>query len=305
LFGVPLSEGKDTRVYYISKRLGKWGLKCELTVPSPTLPFSTITQPGVVESTQHLLSGVTTASLAKHPALQHLTDSALSSTVKDILGIQECGLLAAGSKRGEKPLLPVDFVSVIPGVIPGEEDILNQSNGIELVIRSVGSKNLTPDKLSSGQYLEAANTILQILLPTFTTSELVDYVEYQRQVGCYLQIFSVGSVFLLDHAHRKNVFYKKHKWNAIDQCLSTGTLKQKTDVLLVARAGKKKNATQSVPRFSSSTGVPCVNYNDRNRYCQFNPCKDPHICSVEGCTKSHPVYKHGIRSSSDSSGPNP
>ena len=151
----------------------------------------------------------------------------MSSTVKDILGIQECGLLGSQSKRGEKPLLPVDFISVIPGIVPGEEDILNQHNGIELVIRSVGAKKPTPDKLSTGQYIEASNTILQQLLPTFSTSDLVDYVEYQRQVGYYMQIFSVGSVFLLDHEHRKNVFYKKHKWNAIDQCLANGTLKQK------------------------------------------------------------------------------
>jgi hypothetical protein len=163
---------------------------------------------------------------------------------------------------------------------------------------------LTPDKLSSAQYLEATNTILQLLLPTFTTGELVNYIEYQRQIGYYCQIFSVGSVFLLDHAHRKNVFFKKHKWNAIDQCLSTGTLKQKSDILSLARSGKKKGSVQSSPR-TPTTGVPCANFNDRNRYCQFNPCKDPHVCSVEGCTKSHPAYKHGFRSSSDSAGANP
>jgi hypothetical protein len=111
--------------------------------------------------------------------------------------------------------------------VTGDEDILNEHNGIELVLRSVGAKKPTPDKLSTGQFIEASSIILQLLLPTFSLQDLTDYVEYTWQVGYYMQIFSVGSVFMLHHEHRKNVFFKKHRWCADDQCLANGTLKQK------------------------------------------------------------------------------
>jgi hypothetical protein len=116
----------------------------------------------------------TTSSLAGLPSLQHINNNFATSSVKDILGIEECGRVA---KKGEKPLQPVDFVTVIPGTVPGDEDILNHHEGIELVIRTVGAKKRTPDRLSTGQYIEASSLILQLLLPTITVQELTDYVE--------------------------------------------------------------------------------------------------------------------------------
>ena len=65
----------------------------------------------------------TTATLDQIPALKNITDSSISAYIKDLLGIAECGQLACASKKGEKPLFPVDFVSIIPWVVPAEEDL--------------------------------------------------------------------------------------------------------------------------------------------------------------------------------------
>jgi len=281
------------------------GLKpfCNLPASTPTVPFTSL--PPLTASSDL----ATTASLAANPGLRHISDLSVNSTVKDILGIEECGQAAV--KKGEKPLLPVDFVSVIPGVSSGEEDILNQHNGIELVLRSAGSKKPTADKLSTGQYFEATNLILQVLLPTFSLLDLVEYIEFQRQIGYYMQIFSVGSVFLLDHLHRKNVFYKGHRWNAIDQCLANGTLKSKAKVESFANSkspkqGRVRNSSRSV--VNSNSGTPCANYNDKNKFCQFNPCRNPHRCSIQGCNQCHPAYKHpsgdSFRKNAESQGGN-
>jgi hypothetical protein len=104
---------------------------CNLPATTTLVPFTSI--PPLTASSDL----ATTASLAANPGLQHITNLACDSTIKDILGIEECG--QAGVKKGEKPLLPVDFVSLIPGGSPGEEGILNQHNGIELVLRSAGA----------------------------------------------------------------------------------------------------------------------------------------------------------------------
>jgi hypothetical protein len=255
----------------------------QVPFPSDTIPFTTL-------STQ--LDSATTTSLAAHPALQHINNLSVDGTVKDILGIEDCGRAAQACKKGEKPLLPVDYVTIIPGCQPEADEVLNEHNGIELVLRSAGPKKPTADRLTTGQYIEASNIILQLLLPTFSLQDLADYIEFQRMIGYFMQVFNVGSVFLLDHEHRKNVFSKKHKWNRIDNALSTGILKRKVDAPTSYSKPAKKR-TQSAPKsVSQHSSTPCVNYNDKSKYCPFNPCKDPHKCSTEGCGQSHPAYKH-------------
>jgi hypothetical protein len=118
----------------------------QLPTSSPVVPFTTLAPLVTGQDT------ATTASLAAHPGLKHISNLSIDSTVKDILGIQECGLNGA-VKKGEKPLLPVDYITVLPGVSSSEEDVLNEHNGIELVLRSAGSRKPSADKLSTGQFI--------------------------------------------------------------------------------------------------------------------------------------------------------
>jgi hypothetical protein len=127
--------------------------------------------------------------------------------------------------------------------------------------------------------------------------ELSDYINYQRQIGYYMQIFNIGSVFILDHEHRKNVYYKRHSWNAIDEVLANGILKAKVDFGARVENSKSEhklqlNMSKQMAKQAFSNSTPCVDYNDRNRYCAFNPCKNPHRCSVSGCFQNHLAYKH-------------
>jgi hypothetical protein len=158
--------------------------------PSSTIPFTSLST-GDQDT-------ATTSSLAANPALQHINNLSINAAVKDILGIEDCGR-AGQNKKGEKPMLPVDFVTIIPGAQIDEDEVLNEHNGIELVLRQAGSKKPTADRLTTGQYIEASNIILQLLLPTFSLQDLSDYIEYQRMIGYFMQIFNIGSVFLLDN----------------------------------------------------------------------------------------------------------
>ena len=100
---------------------------------------------------------------------------------------------------------------------------------------------------------------------------------------------------MLDNEHRKNVFFKKHKWNRVDQCLATGLLKRKVDLpansVSVQKSAKKRSQGAS-RNVVASDATPCANFNDKTKYCPFNPCKNPHKCSIEGCYQNHPAYKH-------------
>ena len=71
--------------------------------------------------------------------------------------------------------------------------------------------------------MEASARILRLLAPTFTPIVFEEYIEYVSQLGILLQIFTVGSVFALDHLHRQDVYYKSRKWDNINQTLQIVT----------------------------------------------------------------------------------
>ena len=114
-------------------------------MPFSTLPGLSPTAPFTTFSNSSVLPNVTTATLAGIPALQNISDPIISASDKVILGLEQCGRSATIAKKDEKPLLPVDYVTVIPGVVTGDEDVLNQHNGIDLVLRLVGAKKPTPE----------------------------------------------------------------------------------------------------------------------------------------------------------------
>jgi hypothetical protein len=143
------------------------------------------------------------------------------------------------------------------------------------------------------------------LKPTFTPTVFEEYIEYVSQLGILLQIFTVGSVFALDHLHRQDVYYKSRKWDNINQTLQMSILK-KRDERNAGFMGKQtatnvKKSNGSVSRQggangpNSSANTPCWHFNQQGKTCTFNNCKFPHVCSVDGCRGNHPAWKHNFQ----------
>jgi hypothetical protein len=147
------------------------------------------------------------------------------SFMKDLLNIDDC----CTNEQGEKPLLPVNFVSTPRGIIMDLEKVVTTSKDGELTIKP--SKNRpTADKLTAGQWVAANSRILAKLAPKFSPQQMMDYLDYTRKLGDLLTQFTQASVFVLDNNHRIEVNQIADKrWNNIDCTLELYTLKKKDD----------------------------------------------------------------------------
>jgi hypothetical protein len=186
------------------------------------------------------------------------------------------------------------------------------ANGTDLILWD-NVKKPTLEKLSTGQYTEASARILRLLAPSMSAVEFDEYVDYIAQIGILLQIFTVGSVYSLDHLHRQDVYYKRGKrWDEINNTLQNPILKRKDDQYgshSSKNSGSRKpvgqnsqngqqNGYQSQPQsrynaaFSPGSDVPCWYYNQADKVCRFTNCRSPHVCSIEHCRGKHPAFKH-------------
>jgi hypothetical protein len=157
----------------------------------------------------------TTRSLGHGDALSGRARNYTQPLVSDLLAINDSSI---DHIKGEKPYLPINFVSYLRGQHPDEESIIQTANGIDLVLRD-NLKKTTPEKLTYGQYLEASHRIFRLLAPALTQTEFEEYLEYMSEVGILLQIFTTSSVFSLDHLHRQDMYYKGRRWDNINHTL--------------------------------------------------------------------------------------
>jgi hypothetical protein len=245
------------------------------------------------------LGQVTTRSLARDSQLSRRAKAYAGPLVSDLLATNDS---STDKTRGEKPpFLPCNFVSYLRGQHPDEESIVQSVNGTDLILRD-NLKRPSPDKITTGQYTEASHRILRLLAPTLSEDEFDEYLEYMCQVGILLQTFTVGSVFALDHLHRQDVHYKGRLWDNINQTLQIAILKKKDDasnfissqknVRKVPSIQPARQSSVSAVMSGSNSSIPCWHYNQQDKVCRFNPCKFPHICSVENCKGNHPAFRH-------------
>jgi hypothetical protein len=187
--------------------------------------------------------------------------------------------------RGEKVLLPINFLSSIRGT-QDKDEVLHSGKGINLVLQ-VSNKRVTPDKLSAGQWIGANSRILDKLITSgrLSASQLADYLDYSRKIGDLLQQYTTSSVFMLDHVHRLEVHDKPSKqWSDIDATLQSAHLKKKDEF----------NNSQAANRFSS--GSARDSRDNRGRGYQNRHVGSPCFAynSPEGCryTKDKCRYDH-------------
>jgi hypothetical protein len=250
---------------------------------------------------------VTAKELAKDRLLNRLAAEFAQDGVKDSLSLQD--LAIAGIFKGEKALLPVNFVTIFTGCSVDDEEILGcgQFGSGKLVWQSGKNQSRRPtaDKLTFGQYFEANARILNLL--DLEPEVYVEYLDYLRQVGILLQTFTSSSVFTLDHLHRLYVHDTKSRWNIIENTLQNSVLKKKEDVArqnqFQNQQGGRRNDARSgrAPAASVSGGTGqktigpdavCWLYNLPKGCFWGNKCIYPHVCSVDGCWQNHPACRH-------------
>jgi hypothetical protein len=210
------------------------------------------------------------------------TVACIRELMRDLLNIDDTSITNA---KGEKALLPINFLSCVSGT-QDAEDIIHSSKGINLVMQS-SMRRVTPEKLSVGQWIAGNARILQKLTSEnkLTPAQIDEYLEYNRKVGDLLQIFTSASVFLLDNNHRLEVHrsVKKSKdWSDIDCTLEVAHLKKRDEsggslyVPAAASASASRSATVggSVRRGQLR---PCWLYNSKEG-CSFGRnCRYDHV----------------------------
>jgi hypothetical protein len=244
---------------------------------------------------------VTPRVLAKDNLLNRLAASYVNAGLEETLSLQDLKI----AEQGEKLLLPINFCTVLSGIVKEEEEILGCGQFAGKLVWQSGKgsgRKPSPDKLSYGQFFEANARILK-LLDLDTQTEL-DYLDYLRQIGILLQTFTPASVFCLDHLHRTYIFETGSRWCVIENTLENSVLKRKEDGRGVAVQGRRGDASHhSVPARSADhkqtgpkvipAGATCWLYNLFKGCHWGDTCIYPHVCSVDGCRGNHPAYKHG------------
>jgi hypothetical protein len=147
-----------------------------------------------------------------------------NSLLKDILCLDDCAVNA----KGEKPLLPVNFVSNPKGIVLDQDQMVTTDKDGNLKLKPCKNKP-TADKIVVGQWIGANARILSKLAPKFSAQDLIDYRDYMRKVGDLLNQFTYSSVFCLDNDHRVDVNFSDRRWNDIDCTLEVYYLKKKED----------------------------------------------------------------------------
>jgi hypothetical protein len=169
--------------------------------------------------------------------------SDLKEIMRELLGIDDQPLNA----KGEKCLLPINFLSCVRGT-QNSEDVIHSGKGMSLVVQSTLKKCTTPDKLTVGQWTAANSRILSKLIVSgrLCGSEVLDYLEYIRKLGDLLQLYTHASVFQLDHNHRLELHESttKRLWQDIDCTLENAHLKRRDDGGHAANTLYKPNVSQ-------------------------------------------------------------
>jgi hypothetical protein len=208
-----------------------------------------------------------------------LLSDASSATVSHIRELMKDLLNVDGvptNVRGEKVLLPVNFLSCVRGTQDSEE-IIHSGKGLNLVLQTT-AKKVTPDKLSVGQWTGANARVLQKLISEgrLNAQQLDDYLDYNRKIGDLLQLYTAGSVFMLDNNHRLEIHEKPSRcWSEIDSTLQNAHLQKKNELY---------NAASSVRgNVTVGTGVkrgvrPCWKFNSEEG-CPFgkDACRYDHV----------------------------
>jgi hypothetical protein len=241
-------------------------------------------------------SRVTTQTLARNKELADLLAEYNSGGVKDLLTAQESSVTttsrstSSGEKLLKKPLLIPDHIHYWNGLEDDDDDSFVTTLGKTFKLEG-RRRRLLPREVSIPQWLSPNLNILELLSESWTPAEVKEYLEYSKQIGDLLQIYTSASVFCLDDSHRRDVHRGFRRWNAISGHQERFFLVRDRSVNMASGGSTSSSGAASGRRRRNRPGQPCVAYNSTD-WCKYKEnCKFPHICSDKLCGGNHPRHQ--------------
>jgi hypothetical protein len=224
--------------------------------------------------------------------------SDLREVMRELLGIDDQPLNA----KGEKCLLPINFLSCVRGT-QNTEEVLHSGKSLNLVVQS-NLRKVSPDKLTVGQWTAANSRVLSKLIESgrLCGSEVLDYLVYVRKLGDLMQLYTPGSVFQLDHVHRQELHERttKRRWQDIDCTLENAHLKRRDEVAHGTSAFYKPNMSSNQSSERRGPGFRkrgiCWAYNSVEG-CSFSKdrCRYEHVESSDRSARSSGICERAPR----------
>jgi hypothetical protein len=231
--------------------------------------------------------------------------SGASSKTSDVRELMRDLLNSDGialNSKGEKALLPINFLSCVRGTQSSDE-VIHQGKDLNVVVQQASNKRVTPEKLSFGQWTGANARILDKLITSgrLSSAQTSDYLEYNRKIGDLLQLYTPSSVFLLDHNHRLEVHHnEKKRWCKIDATLQSSHLRLK-DSKMADSGSASKFVGPSTPvgnsrRRQGRKGI-CWNYNspdgcrEGKDRCQYEHIEESSSARSSGVVERAPRFQ--------------
>jgi hypothetical protein len=152
------------------------------------------------------------------------------------------------------------------------------------------TKKVEVENVTIPQWMSANICIFELLSQSMTVREIKNYLNYSKQVGDLLQIYTSSSVFQLDHEHHQEVAFEEHGWQEVSAHLERYYLVRVRGTGGNAGDDGKNNVGVSKSakrRFNH----PCARFNSKEG-CDNVSCKFMPVCSINGCRGNHPKHLH-------------
>jgi hypothetical protein len=252
------------------------------------------------EGLQKSGAGPTTQSLSRDSELSRLldeynTDSDDLIRAQDSVNSRLSVPVLQGEIRSKKALSIPDFVRTSRGVgVVEEDDELVTKNGLSFKLQG-RVKKLDVAEVSIPQWLSANIAIFEVLSATLSARQIREYLNYTKQIGDLLQIYTSSTVFQLDDEHRKDVAREDLKWNEISSHLERYYLVRQRgtggNAGEGASAGGQAGVSASGKSKRNRFSHPCARFNSKEG-CENTACKFQPVCSIRGCRGDHPKHLH-------------
>ena len=166
---------------------------------------------------------VTTKSLAQDEEVTKLLATLKDSHLKDLLELTQdhtepsvTGELFHGATAKPKYLLIPDHVSFPKSTDTEEETELFSSGSKRVLLKSAKTKPKV-ENVTLPQWISANGRILLKLIAKGCDMQTVkDYLQYNIELGDYLQTCTQSSVLILDDAHRRAVSDQSKRYSEVD-----------------------------------------------------------------------------------------
>ena len=183
--------------------------------------------------------------------------------------------------KGENPLLIVDYATDLGCSYDLSEQVLSEQDGQSIIVKT-GAKKLKLENISPAQWISANARIMAELLRQgkLQQHQIPLYLSYTAKIGDLALRYAWQSVLAYDNEYRYLQANMQFLWGLDAPHLAKTRLRERVKRTAASTSSAKSNSQKPI----------CKNYNSKG--CTYTACTYRHICSEQGCGKSHPQNQH-------------